>query len=302
MKPLEFYIINHRQVYKDLTFSPNEAHLKEYIDGGRDDIMDNVDLFCENVRSKNKVSRFDLFKQVDAISDDTIIVIGLYIELLLYWGMKNKIYDLCKFYSLKYKNNKVVVYYNHDDDGAGVFPFIDDFDNLYVLNYNTSKDHKRFITLPFIVDESTIIKDKKYVANFIGYLNHKTRRNITQAFKNKESFFISEKIPYDEYRDIISESCFTLCPRGVGLNSYRFFESMHLNTIPVLFADDVVLPYGGEFDFVRIPEDKTNDYEYIVGILTSIDQTKMLQQINTNRLEKFSFSAIQNEVYKRLIF
>lgn len=46
------------------------------------------------------------------------------------------------------------------------------------------------------------------------------------------------------YRDIIRRSKFVLCPRGVSSLSYRIFDAMAAGAIPVIIADDVILPRG----------------------------------------------------------
>jgi hypothetical protein len=49
-----------------------------------------------------------------------------------------------------------------------------------------------------------------------------------------------------------------LCPRGRGLNSRRFFETLAAGRIPVLISDAVKLPLEGLIDYsaftVRVPE------------------------------------------------
>lgn len=53
-------------------------------------------------------------------------------------------------------------------------------------------------------------------------------------------------------------SRFVLCPRGRGLNSRRFFETLAAGRIPVLISDSVKLPLEGLIDYseftVRVPE------------------------------------------------
>ena len=52
MNKLKFHLIN----YKDILSSLNivGGNLDEYLNGGRQDVLENFDIFCENVRSKNK--------------------------------------------------------------------------------------------------------------------------------------------------------------------------------------------------------------------------------------------------------
>jgi hypothetical protein len=79
-----------------------------------------------------------------------------------------------------------------------------------------------------------------------------------------------------------------LAPRGYGRSSFRFFEAMLLNVIPVYFWDDIEwLPYKDILDYstfsVSIHEkDIPRTYE----ILTSISNEKyanMIEELNKVR-------------------
>lgn len=58
------------------------------------------------------------------------------------------------------------------------------------------------------------------------------------------------------YAEVLAASYFVLCPRGAGLGSIRFFETMAAGVAPVLLSDDYVLPPGPDWDRIvlRIPE------------------------------------------------
>ena len=45
-----------------------------------------------------------------------------------------------------------------------------------------------------------------------------------------------------EFRDLLSDSTFSLCPSGTGPNSIRIWESIAAGTIPVIIADGLKLP------------------------------------------------------------
>ena len=306
MSKLKVHIVNYKDVFSSVNISPNHNHIEEYLNGGRQDILENFDIFTENVRSINrKFKNFDLFELSNDITDDCVIVVGFYLELLEFWGQRNRIYDVVKYYCEKYPKNKIVVTWNHDINAAQIFNFIDDFDNLYVLNFNTSVNHKRFILLPFwTIDEDDVHEEKKYLANLVCAFNNHVRTNIQTALINNPNIFISSKVSFDEYKKILSGSKFTLCPLGLGLSSYRFFESFHLNTIPILFADNVILPYQDKLNYdefsIRIEEYKSSDGDYIISKITSVDYDAMLEKLNSIK-EFFTLKGVQEEIYNKLI-
>jgi hypothetical protein len=59
-----------------------------------------------------------------------------------------------------------------------------------------------------------------------------------------------------EYADSIRYSRFVLCPRGAGAGSVRLFETMRAGRVPVIIADEYVLPAGIDWKkcSLRIPE------------------------------------------------
>jgi len=138
------------------------------------------------------------------------------------------------------------------------------------------------------------------VATLIIYTLYYQRKNL--LLKNS-NFYVSERISFEQYKRILSSSKFTFCPKGNGLSSYRFFESFHLNSIPVLIADNVILPYVDKINYtdfiVRIKESDCNNLDYIINRLNGIEYDIMLQKLNDVR-EMFTLKGVQEEVYNRL--
>ena len=52
------------------------------------------------------------------------------------------------------------------------------------------------------------------------------------------------KAPQVEYADLLANTKFNLCPRGIGTSSFRLFETMQAGRVPVIIADDWVRPQG----------------------------------------------------------
>jgi hypothetical protein len=66
----------------------------------------------------------------------------------------------------------------------------------------------------------------------------------------------------------LAESWMVVCPRGAGVNTYRFFEALSMGRIPVLISDDCLLPFEDRIDYdafiLRIPE---KDAEHSADII-----------------------------------
>jgi hypothetical protein len=76
-----------------------------------------------------------------------------------------------------------------------------------------------------------------------------------------------------EYQDILSRSVFSLCPRGTGASTIRFWESLQAASAPVLIGDDMMLPQ--EFDWSQcVVFLSYDDIPRIADILAAIPQEK----------------------------
>ncbi len=78
------------------------------------------------------------------------------------------------------------------------------------------------------------------------------------------------------YRELLSRSVFTLCPRGYGLTSYRLYEAIQMGSIPVYISDDFWLPYCDKLDWSEfalvVPEE---DLPRIPQLLRSLTQSRI---------------------------
>lgn len=147
------------------------------------------------------------------------------------------------------------------------------------------------------------IREKTYLASFIGnytkiYLSN-IRKKILEEFSNysdcyvkKRDYWHYEKMVYnndetcnklytEEYKDILEKSIFSLCPSGAGPNSIRLWESLSFGSIPVILADEFVLPEikGVDWDkiVIRWKEERIGElYDYLKSLSK--------EQINTMAL------------------
>ena len=79
-----------------------------------------------------------------------------------------------------------------------------------------------------------------------------------------------------EYQDVLARSRYSLCPRGAGPGTIRFWESLRAGAIPVVFADDLALPAEVNWDdcIIRIPE---KDLYLLNNILQAITPERETQ-------------------------
>jgi hypothetical protein len=163
------------------------------------------------------------------------------------------------------------------------------------------------IPLPLIYEDVTgrLLNEtrlaKTVLASFIGSRTHAIREqlcgvvegcnNIICQGKNGWSSHVSDDAASDFVR-ITLQSKFCLAPRGYGRSSFRFFEAMLLDTVPVYFWDDACwLPYQDMIDYstfsVCIHQ---KDIHSVYQILSSISDEKYAEMVDTIKRVRYLFT------------
>jgi len=127
--------------------------------------------------------------------------------------------------------------------------------------------------------------------SFIGFNTHPTRTKLFQLARRKDVIIIKrnnwhfyqntqqKEQEKKEYQDILARSRFSICPRGTGASTIRFWESLQAGSIPVLISDAMVLPdlFDWNSCIIRVAEDEvTNIYEILSKI--SLKQEKEMRE------------------------
>lgn len=130
--------------------------------------------------------------------------------------------------------------------------------------YNPFLIDKNIITLPIGYKNATerdksefiTISSRKYKWSFVGSMKNdrykmiKKFSHLKQNFTHvTDSFFSSDHLKPKEYKEILNNSIFVLCPRGYSnFESFRILESLENFTIPIfkreLFFDHLKPIYG----------------------------------------------------------
>ena len=121
---------------------------------------------------------------------------------------------------------------------------------------------------------------RKWLYSFVGASSHRCRKSVlalsdrTEAVQDTSDFNVWHSevdrrlIAERNYADIMADSYYVLCPRGIGTSSYRLFETMQAGRAPVVISNQWVEPPHVNWDFaVRVPE---SDVEQIPELLQSM--------------------------------
>ena len=163
-------------------------------------------------------------------------------------GLQNFLYDLPKnekYFTIVQWDDNIMNDVNHLD----LKIFAQGGNGLY-------KDKSYAIPLNCVFTSVNSLK-KDIFASFVGAISgrHKIREELRNMYGLNDKYFISEGINYEKFREIMSRTLFSLCPRGYGQTSFRIFESLKSGSIPVYIYDEPFMPFKNEFNFDDIHPD-----------------------------------------------
>jgi len=153
------------------------------------------------------------------------------------------------------------------------------------------------IPIPLIYEDvserlsTTPQKEKTLLASFVGTsTTHPLRQDLVKRLSTHENILVSGKPQWssvikkddvETFIDATLTSKFCIAPRGYGRSSFRFFESIQLDTIPVYVWDDVEwLPYKDVLTYEEFSLSiQKKDVPKICDILESVteDEYKDMQ-------------------------
>lgn len=170
------------------------------------------------------------------------------------------------------------------------------------------------IPLPLIYEDQTerLMKEprmkKDILASFVGSMTHPIREKI-KAIQRHDivcqekagwSSFVSDDLA-DTFIHVTLRSKFCLAPRGYGRSSFRFFEAIQLDCIPVYIWDDICwLPYQEQIDYSAFSiciheKDIYKTYEILSGI--SDEQYEEMMAALYAIKEKFTLEWMCGYIY-----
>ena len=202
----------------------------------------------------------------------------------------------------------------HDDAPKHKLP-----DDTLIFSLSRSRTDnpyiKNSIPTPLICSKIPIQPktEKDVFASFVGSITHPIRYKLYETCKNYNNFYFSgqgwspivTKNRMDEFLNISNRSKFTLCPRGYGNTSFRLYECMQLDSIPVYISDDFYLPWSDELDWnefcVIINESEIQDIANILDSVSDEKYLKMQNKIKEVYDKYFSLDGVCDNILKRII-
>lgn len=142
---------------------------------------------------------------------------------------------------------------------------------------------------------------KKYIANFVGAITHPIRQSLFDIDEQENNYYISSRKHFlPAYLAILTQSTFTLCPRGFGPTSFRIQEALQYGSIPVYISDEFVIPHNIPFDEYGVLIE-AKDAHRVHEILSAIpaEEIRRKQQAIPNIYQKyFTYQGNQKAIQK----
>tara|TARA_B100001250_G_C19770702_1_gene777037 strand:+ start:177 stop:1082 length:906 start_codon:yes stop_codon:yes gene_type:complete len=125
---------------------------------------------------------------------------------------------------------------------------------------------------------------KDIFCSFMGRFDtHYCRINMYNVLHKNEKFKLFKSVNFEKYKEILNRSIFTLAPRGYGYTSFRIYEAIMANSIPIyIWHDKKILPFSDTINWENF------------CIIIHDDDIEKLPEI----LEKCDIKQMQNELHK----
>lgn len=200
----------------------------------------------------------------------------------------------------------------HDDAPKHVLP-----KNTIVFSLSRSKPNPlcpNFVVIPAVCSPVPKLPpvEKDIFASFVGSITHPIRQDVYNVCKNYEGYYFSGK-PWspvvtpdqmNHFLEITKRSKFALCPRGYGNTSFRMYEAMQMNTVPVYISDDFYIPWADEINWgefcIFIPSDKIEQIDQILKNITDEEYNQMVSKMKDIYPKYFTLDGTYQNILRRI--
>lgn len=244
--------------------------------------------------------------KVDRIKDGNVIFLKTdYME-----DFFNNIYP-------KMRSKIILITQNSDNSTDIAFSkYLNDDKLIAWLGQNPGFVHPKHIPIPIGLENPNYGPHKiKYIRTlninslikwekrkYLIYINfspdtNPIRKNLeNKLFKKFNNILISKKVDYFTYLKHIENSKFVLCPRGNGLDTHRFYESILMGAIPIvenstlfpiyLKSTTLVVPSFENLtlNMLENPQNYINDMSFSRKILLMSTWSNMIDSLKRNNL------------------
>lgn len=153
---------------------------------------------------------------------------------------------------------------------------------------------------------------KDIFCSFVGSITHDIRNRIYHHYHSDIDFkFIGKNWTptvsnndLDTFINLTSRSKFTLCPRGYGAQSFRLYEVLQLDSVPVIVYDKEWFPFKNKIDWnsfsVLIHESEIANLKEKLSSITEREYTNMIEEGKKIYSEYFTMEGMSKHILETL--
>lgn len=96
---------------------------------------------------------------------------------------------------------------------------------------------------------------RQYKVGYVGKDTHPIRIKANQILSNILDYKFVTNLTYNQtqvFRDILYNSVFALSPRGFGPASFRMYEAIQMQCIPIYISDEFWLPFVNDIEWDKM--------------------------------------------------
>ena len=101
------------------------------------------------------------------------------------------------------------------------------------------------------------VEEKIYLGSYVGRPTHKLRIKLESKQSNNRFYVknldsMNSEISKENqllFKQIMSKSYFSICPRGYGPTSFRLYESIQAGIVPVYISDSHFIPFADKVNW-----------------------------------------------------
>jgi hypothetical protein len=147
-------------------------------------------------------------------------------------------------------------------------------------------------------------RERDIYCSFMGrYDTHWCRFKMAEELSKHSDFkFLKPISDIEIYKEILSRSIFTLAPRGFGYTSFRLFEAITMESIPIyIWEDKCVLPYNDIIDWKEFSIIiNINEIENLPEILKNVNVIKMQKKLREVK-KYFNYEYVKEYILSKVI-
>ena len=96
---------------------------------------------------------------------------------------------------------------------------------------------------------------REYKVGYAGRDTHPLRVKMTQLLSHLPQYKFAVNLDYNQtevFRDVLYNSVFALSPRGFGPASFRMYEAIQMQCIPIYISDVFWLPFTNDIEWDKM--------------------------------------------------